>query len=83
MESVNLIFNKTATRPTTSPGISEDTFFEYTGGSTATKLDISVSPVPAVRFSPNGGDFYETITVTATVKNAVSAWYMPSVPAQK
>lgn len=75
MESVNLIFNKNGNQTDDISGISEDTFFEYTGGSTATKLDISVSPVPAVRFSPNGGDFYETITVTATVKNAVSAWY--------
>jgi len=75
MESVNLIFNKNGNQTGDISGISEDTFFEYTGGSTATKLDISVSPVPAVRFSPNGGDFYETITVTATVKNAVSAWY--------
>ncbi len=30
---------------------------------------------PAVNFTPNGGNFRETITVTATTQYATSAWY--------
>ena len=77
LESVNVIFNSGSSQTGDITGITEDTYFEYDGGSTANKVDISVPVVklPSVTFSPNGGSFENTLTVTATAKNATSATY--------
>lgn len=77
LQSVNLIFNNGDAQTGDIEGITEDTYFEYDGNSSAKKLDnIITTPQPRVTFSPNGGNFSEeTITVTATAKNALSAWY--------
>lgn len=37
---------------------------------------------PSVTFSPNGGNFHETVTVTITAQNATSAWYKIGTAAQ-
>ena len=84
LDSVNVIFNNGGNQTGNIEGITEDTFFEYDGNSSAKKLDnIDVTPVPAVRFSPNGGDFQGTVSVTASAYNATSAWYKIGNGAQK
>lgn len=74
-EPVSLIFNRNGAQTSDITGISEDTFFEYDGGSNASKIEVSVVKTPSVKFSPNGGTFFDNVTVTATVSNATSAWY--------
>ncbi len=76
-ETVNVIFNNGGAQTGNIEGITEDTYFDYDGGSTANKIE-NVNPIPqaSVIFNPNGGNFSEdVITVTATAKNATSAWY--------
>ena len=75
LSSVNLIFNNNGQQTADITGITEDTYFEYDGGSNATKLDINVTPTASVRFSPNGGNFTGTQSVTVTAYNATSSWY--------
>lgn len=75
MESVNVIFNKGGQQSGNIEGITEDTYFEYDGGTGIKEIEVAATPVPSVRFSPNGGSFVGTVTVTATVANATSAWY--------
>lgn len=75
MESVNIIFNNSGAQTANIEGIDSDTYFEYDGGSNAKKIDVNVTPVPVVKLSPNGGNFVDQVTVTATVSNATSAWY--------
>jgi len=75
VEAVNVIFNSGSGQTPDIKGITEDTYFEYDGGSNARQIEIS-SDEPVVKFSPNGGIFKtETLDVTATVANATSAWY--------
>lgn len=84
LESVNVIFNNGSSQTGDITGITEDTFFEYDGGSNVKKLDnINITPVPNVRFSPNGGQFSDVISVTASAYNATSAWYKIGDGAQK
>ena len=75
LSSVNVIFNNGGAQTGNIEGITEDVYYEYDGGSNATKLDMNVTPSASVRFSPNGGNFTDTQTVTATAYNATSAWY--------
>lgn len=75
LESVNIIFNRNGNQTPDIKGISSDTYFEYDGNTTAKEIDVNVTPVPAVKFSPNGGNFVDNVTVTATVSNATSASY--------
>ncbi len=75
MESVNVIFNKNGQQTGDITGITEDSYYEYDGGSNANKLNIDITPAPKVSFSPNGGTFTDQVNVTVTVSNATSAWY--------
>ncbi|MDE6754372.1 MAG: starch-binding protein [Muribaculaceae bacterium] len=77
LESVNVIFNNDQQQTGDITGITSDVYYEYDGKSTANEVSgIHVVPSASVTFSPNGGKFSEeTITVTATAHNAVSAWY--------
>ena len=78
VESFNMILNTGNGGKQTGniTGINEDTYFEYDGGSTANKVDAPVNTAAKVTFSPNGGDFQKTVTVTATLSsNAKSGWY--------
>lgn len=74
-DAVNVIFNRNGAQTGDITGITEDTYFEYDGGSTASKINVAVEKHPSVKFSPNGGTFVDNVTVTATVANATSAWY--------
>lgn len=57
-------------------GITGDIYLKYDGGANAQKIDAPVNTAAKVTFSPNGGDFEKTITVTATLSNnAKSGWY--------
>lgn len=74
-ESVNIIFNGGGGQTADIKGITEDTYFEYNGGSQYTKLDIDdprPQPTkPVVKANPNGGmSFTESITVSLTVNPA-------------
>ncbi|MDE5886587.1 MAG: starch-binding protein [Muribaculaceae bacterium] len=76
LDSVSLIFNNGGNQTPDLTGIDADVYYEYDGNATANKIDGNVTPQASVTFSPNGGKFdTETITVTATAKNAESAWY--------
>lgn len=84
LETVNVIFQNGSNKTGDITGITEDTYFEYDGNTTAKKLDnVNVTPVPQVSFSPNGGEFVNSITVNLTAKNATSAWYKIGNGAQK
>ncbi len=84
LDSVNIIFNNGGQQTGDITGITEDTFFEYDGASNAKKLEnINITPVPNVRFSPDGGNFSDVINVKATAYNATSAWYKIGNGAQK
>lgn len=74
MESVNIIFNKNG-QTNDITGIESDTYFEYDGATGVKKIDVDVTPVPTVKFSPNGGRFFGTQEVVVIVANATSAWY--------
>lgn len=74
-ESVNIILNGGGGQTADITGITEDTYFEYNGGSQYTKLDIDdprPQPTkPVVKANPNGGmSFTESITVSLTVNPA-------------
>lgn len=57
-------------------GITGDIYLEYDGGTSAKKIDAPVNTAAKVTLSPNGGDFQNTVTVTATLSNnAQSGWY--------
>ena len=57
-------------------GITGDIYLKYDGGANAQKIDAPVNTAAKVTFSPNGGDFQKTVTVTATLSNnAKSGWY--------
>ena len=80
VESINVIFNNGQGAQTGDiTGITEDTYFQYDGGTTATDItsQVDVTPTASVKFNPNGGQFYtETQTVTATLNSdAKSGWY--------
>ena len=78
VETFNAIFNTGNGGQQTGDiiGICEDTFFKYDGGSNAQKIDAPVNTAAQVTFSPNGGAFENTISVTATLSNnAKSGWY--------
>lgn len=82
-EFVNIIFSNDGQTPDIT-GITEDTFFEYNGGTVAKKLEnFSVTPSPSISFSPNGGEFENTLNVTASLRNATSGWYKIGNGAQK
>ena len=57
-------------------GVTGDIYLRYDGGSNAQKVDAPVNTAAKVTFSPNGGDFQKTVSVTATLSsNAKSGWY--------
>lgn len=74
-DMANVIFNRGGQQTGDITGITEDTYFEYDGGANASKINVNVEKHPVVKFSPNGGNFVDKVTVTATVSNATSAWY--------
>lgn len=78
VENVNVIFNRGGAQTGDIKGLTEDTYFEYDGGSNANKIPCpgdEEDPDPFVTLSPNGGNFTNTVSVTATAKYATSAWY--------
>ena len=77
VEKFNIILNNGNNAQTADiTGITGDIYLEYDGGSTAKKIDAPVNTAAKVTFSPNGGDFQKTVTVTATLSsNAKSGWY--------
>ena len=57
-------------------GVTGDIYLKYDGGSNAQRIDAPVNTAAKVTFSPNGGDFQKTVSVTATLSsNAKSGWY--------
>ncbi len=57
-------------------GVTGDIYLKYDGGSNAQKVDAPVNTAAKVTFSPNGGDFQKTITVTATLSSSAKiGWY--------
>lgn len=75
VQNFNIILNRNGAQTGNITDITEDTFFEYDGASSANKVDVTIAKEPKVSFNPNGGNFQNTVTVTATVSNATQAWY--------
>ena len=79
VESFNVILNNgSGAQSGDITGITGDIYLEYDGGSSAKKISAPANSTTAakVAFSPNGGEFEKTITVTATLSsNAKSGWY--------
>ena len=77
VETFNVILNNNNGAQTKDiTGITGDIYLKYDGGSNAQKIDAPVNTGAKVTFSPNGGDFQKTVTVTATLSNnAKSGWY--------
>ena len=76
-ESANFIFNNGSAQTDDITGVTEDSYYEWDGGSGYTQLfDVTDTPEPGVRVSPNGGEFIGTVEVTLTANNNTeSAWY--------
>lgn len=76
----NVIFNNNGAQAGDIKGITSDVYYEYDGGTTANKLTgysvVPAVPAPRVVFSPNGGTFTESCTVSASLNEyAVSGSY--------
>ena len=77
VESFNVILNNGSGKQSNEiSGITGDIYLEYDGGTSAKNIDAPVNTAAKVTFSPNGGDFQKTVSVTATLSsNAKSGWY--------
>ena len=77
VENFNVILNNgNGAQSGDITGITGDIYLEYDGGTSAKKIDAPVNTAAQVTFSPNGGEFEKTVTVTATLSNnAKSGWY--------
>jgi len=77
VENFNVVLNNGSGAQTGDiTGIDSDIYLEYDGGTSAKKIDAPVNTGAKVTLSPNGGDFQNTVTVTATLSNnAKSGWY--------
>ena len=79
VESFNIVLNNgSGSQSGDITGITGDIYLEYDGGSSAKKISAPANSTTAakVAFSPNGGDFQKTVSVTATLSsNAKSGWY--------
>ena len=79
VESFNVILNNgSGAQSGDITGITSDIYLEYDGGKSAKKISAPANLTTAakVAFSPNGGEFEKSITVTATLSsNAKSGWY--------
>ena len=79
VESFNVILNNgSGDQSGNITGITSDTYLEYDGRKSAKKISAPANLTTAakVAFSPNGGEFEKSITVTATLSsNAKSGWY--------
>ena len=79
VESFNVILNNgSGDQSGNITGITSDIYLEYDGRKSAKKISAPANLTTAakVAFSPNGGEFEKSITVTATLSsNAKSGWY--------
>lgn len=77
VETFNVILNNNSGAQSGDiTGITGDIYLKYDGGANAQKIDAPVNTAAKVTFSPNGGDFQKTVSVTATLSsNAKSGWY--------
>ena len=77
VESFNVILNNGSGKQSNEiSGITGDIYLEYDGGTSAKNIGAPVNTAAKVTFSPNGGDFQKTVSVTATLSsNAKSGWY--------
>lgn len=76
-ENISIIFNGSGGQTADITGITESVYYEYDGGSNATKLNITPGPSkPVVTASPaSGTKFTESIKVTLTVSPSVAIHY--------
>ena len=79
-ESVNVIFNNNGAQTGDIEGITETTYFEYDGGTTANKLDMD-DPTPhptkpVVNANPASGTrFTDNVSVTLSSSNGATIYY--------
>jgi len=76
-DSFNVIFNCNGNQTADITNITEDVYYTYDGGSTATKLDITSGPkAPVIKASPaSGTSFSESVDVTLSVSGADDVYY--------
>ncbi len=75
-EEINIIFNRNGAKTGDIENIDSDVYYEYDGGTNATKLDIAVTKRPSVKANPaSGTTFNKPLTVTLTPVNATEIHY--------
>lgn len=75
-DTYNVIFNRNGSQTGDITGLAGDVYFEYDGGTNATKLDITQPSVPVVRANPpSGTTFSESVTVTLSVTPSTDIYY--------
>ena len=76
-DAVNIIFNRNGAQTADITGITEDAYYEYDGGSSATKLDITPGPkAPRISADPaSGKQFNDVLNVTLSVSPATDIYY--------
>ena len=76
-DPVSIILNRNGAQTGNIEGITEDTYYEYDGGSSATKLDITPGPkAPRISADPaSGKQFNDVLNVTLSVSPATDIYY--------
>lgn len=76
-DNFNIIFNRGGNQTADITGVTEDVYYSYDGGSTATKLDIQAGPkAPSISATPgNNTSFTESLSVTLSVSGADNVYY--------
>ena len=76
-DAVSIIFNRNGAQTADITGITEDAYYEYDGGSSATKLDITPGPkAPRISADPaSGKQFNDVLNVTLSVSPATDIYY--------
>lgn len=72
VDAINIIFNMNANPQTGDiTNITEDTYFTYDGGATATKITVDDDPTNiTVKADKTTGTYYKTVTVTLTASKS-------------
>lgn len=75
-ESLNVIFNNGSAQTNDITGITSDVYFEYDGGTNATKIDAPGPVKPVIKANPaSGKQFNDKLVVTLTVSPATDIYY--------
>ncbi len=76
-DPVSIIFNRGGQQTADITGVSEDTYFEYDGATSASAIEVTPGPkAPSIYANPaSGKQFNESLTVSLTVSPATDIYY--------